>query len=74
MSDSELNALHERISRNHEDTIQRLTRLETALGDLPHRVRKLEKHRDRAVGVFSAVSAIIGAVVALLLRKVGFAQ
>jgi hypothetical protein len=57
-----LDELQQQIADNHLDVVQRVTKLEIKLADLPERVHELEKSKYHAAGVFATISAIVSAV------------
>jgi hypothetical protein len=60
--------LMQAINKNHEDTITRLTKLETALADVPQRVTALEQLKYQILGGVSVLTTIISLVVSYLRR------
>lgn len=54
--------------KNHEETITRLTKLETALYDIPQRVTALEHLKYQILGGVSVLTTIISLAVSYLRR------
>lgn len=62
--------LRDLISGNHSETVQRLTKLETRLSDLPERVTALE-HAKYAIGGAAAVISTAVSVAIAYWKKNG---
>lgn len=61
-----LDGMQEAAARNHVETVERLTRLETSLKGLPDRVGKLERRRWILKGALAVLTFLVTSALALL--------